>query len=130
MKSVRLAAGVTVCLLLALVAPGATAFAAERRAAYQATLSFTGFPCDRLTVKEAYGLADCALEVVLKPARGGVSIRVEQRALNSSSVENTYLGSTNRTGASSIALPTKCGDVFCSGPRKYSIAYALSLIHI
>jgi hypothetical protein len=124
MKSVRLAAGATACLLVALVAPGATASITERSAAYQATASFSGFPCDRLTVKETYGLADCALEVTLKPPRGGVSIRVEQRTLNSSFVERTYLGSTTRTGASSIALPTKCGDVFCNGPRKYSISYA------
>lgn len=124
MKRVRLVAGVTACLLVALVAPGVSASVTERKGAYQATTSFTGFPCDRLTVKETYGLADCALEVVLKPARGGVSIRVEQRTLNSSSVEKTYLGSTSRAGASSIALPTKCGDVFCNGPRKYSIAYA------
>ena len=124
MKNVLLAAGATVCLLVALVAPGATAAATEPSGAYQATTSFTGFPCDRLTLKEAYGLADCALEVALKPARGGVSIRVEQRSLSSSFVEKTYLGSTSRTGASSIALPTKCGDVFCSGPRKYSISYA------
>ena len=124
MKRVRLVTGVTACLLVALVAPGVSASVTERKAAYQATTSFTGFPCDRLTVKETYGLADCALEVVLRPARGGVSIRVEQRTLNSSSVEKTYLGSTNRAGASSIALPTKCGDAFCNGPRKYSIAYA------